>query len=170
MEITHTVYLSIGSNQGDRFYFLQRALKELAARAGKILSVSPIYETMPLGFESNDLFLNACLKLSTLKSPSELYKIINIIEELYGRVRTDLNQYTSRQLDIDIIFYNKQIINTENLQIPHPRFHERLFVLKPLNDLDKGLVDPRSKSSIEQLLMECADESDLNKIKLTLSI
>jgi 2-amino-4-hydroxy-6-hydroxymethyldihydropteridine diphosphokinase len=165
-----TVYLSLGSNQGDRFSLLQTAISEIQKRIGKITVVSPIYETEPIGFESDELFLNACCAVKTNKTPYEILQIINTIESESGRIRNNQNGYSSRPLDIDIILIEDLILDSEELRIPHPRFRERLFVLKPLSDLAENLLDPESEFTIYHLLKTCPDKSVLNKYELSLFI
>lgn len=165
-----TVYFSLGSNQGNRLDFLQTAIDEIRNRIGTIRSVSPVYQSEPLGFDSVDLFLNACCTVETELEPSEILSIINTIESEAGRVRRDAGVYTSRTLDIDIIFIDNSIIQSDELVVPHPRFRERLFVLKPLNDLANSFIDPKTKFTVEQLLKHCPDKSLLNKNEMSLFI
>lgn len=170
MEITHLAYLSIGSNLGNRLENLQYAINEITKAAGKVTAVSSVYETEPIGFESCDWFLNACLSLETSKTPFELLAILNDIERESGRKPKKSDTYESRTLDIDIIFFDQQIIESHTLHIPHSRFRERLFVLLPLNDLDKDFIDPFTSLTIEKLLLMCRQEGVLRKLNLSLLI
>lgn len=164
------VYLSIGSNLGDRFKNLQFSISELSKKAGKVISVSNVYETDPVGFQSENLFLNACLKLETSKPATEILQICNQIESLAGRIRTNSHEYESRLLDIDIIFFGNEIINSKDLKVPHPHFRKRQFVLMPLNDLDKDFIDPVSALTLGQLLLSSSSTGNLRKIDLSLNI
>lgn len=165
-----TVYFSLGSNQGDRLAYLQTAINEINSRVGKIQAISNVYQSEPVGFDSNDLFLNACCSATTTLEPSEILKCINTIEYESGRVRLDASVYSSRTLDIDIIFIDNIVVQTEELIIPHQHFRERQFVLKPLNDLAKDFIDPETKFTVEHLLKICPDKSKLSKYELSLFI
>lgn len=165
-----TVFFSLGSNQGDRLAFLQTAIFEINKRVGDIIAVSSVYESEPFGFDSDELFLNACCSVKTSKEPIDILRIINTIESESGRVRTNQKRYSSRPLDIDIVLIDALILQTDELTIPHPRFRERLFVLKPLSDLAKTLVDPETELTIEHLLKASTDKSILNKYEMSLFI
>lgn len=159
----NSVILSIGSNLGDRHSILQKALNEIAAQLGKINTISSIYESAALGFESDDCFLNLCIEVETLYTPLETLTILQSIEKENGRIRSVESGYTSRPLDIDIIFYNNLILDLPTLQIPHPLYTERLFVLIPLNEISKDYLDPRTFLTLEQVLYNCPDQSILTK-------
>ena len=169
MELVHSYYLSIGSNLGDRLNHLQFGVNELQP-LGLIEKISCIYETEAIGFETDNLFLNACLILRTRLSPEELLIKIHAIESAAGRVRIGDGKYHSRPLDIDIIFFNQDVFQSENLTIPHPKYAERKFVLLPLNDLSENLTDPVSKTSIKTLINDCLDLSKVEQRQLTLFI
>ena len=169
MEVVHSYYLSIGSNLGDRLNHLQFGVNELQP-LGLIEKISCIYETEAIGFETDNLFLNACLILRTRLSPEELLIKIHAIESAAGRVRIGDGKYHSRPLDIDIIFFNQDVFQSENLTIPQPKYAERKFVLLPLNDLSENLTDPVSKTSIKTLINDCLDLSKVEQRQLTLFI
>ena len=169
MEVVHSYYLSIGSNLGDRLNHLQFGVNELQP-LGLIEKISCIYETEAIGFETDNSFLNACLILRTRLSPEELLIKIHAIESAAGRVRIGDGTYHSRPLDIDIIFFNQDVFQSENLTIPHPKYAERKFVLLPLNDLSENLTDPVSKTSIKTLINDCLDLSKVEQRQLTLFI
>lgn len=159
----NTVVLSLGSNLGDRYTTLQNAISTISSKIGKVTAESFIYESEALGFESKDRFLNMCVQVETKLTPLEILELINSIEKENGRVRNSNIEYTSRSLDIDIIFYNDLILELPALKIPHPRFTERLFVLVPLNDITSDLLDQRTFLNVEQLLVNCQDKSVLTK-------
>ena len=159
----NSLILSIGSNQGDKSKYLEKSLEEIEKRIGKITKKSFIYETEPVGFESNDSFLNACLEVKTNLNLTEIIAITQEIEKENGRMTKSISEYKSRTLDIDIIFFNSLSINTETLQIPHPRYTERLFVLIPLCDIISQFQDPVNGLTIEQLNVLCSDSSRLPK-------
>ncbi len=152
------VYLGLGSNLGDRIELLRKAIRMINEAAGKVVALSSVYETEPLGLESGGDFLNLVLSLETDLSPSGLLGRILMIESKLGRVRCE-TRYTSRTIDIDILLYNNEIIEKEALSIPHPRLHQRKFVLMPLTELVPGLVHPVSGKTVTELLDSCSDTS-----------
>lgn len=158
MERINTAYLSLGSNIEDRYDYLVQACKKLT-EFGIIEEISPIYETSPLGFKAESNFLNLVLKFKSEESAPDLLKAINSIENQLGRVRKQSKEYTSRVIDLDIICFNDEIINTEKLSIPHPRYTNRNFVLIPLSDIAPDLFDPILKISIKELLNLSTDQS-----------
>jgi 2-amino-4-hydroxy-6-hydroxymethyldihydropteridine diphosphokinase len=159
----NSVIFSLGSNQGNKSNYLEKALKEIEQRIGKISKRSFIYETEPVGFESNDRFLNACIEVKTNLNPNEILAITQQIEIENGRSVKSLSAYASRTLDIDIIFFNSLVVKSETIQIPHPRYSERLFVLIPLCDIAPKFKDPTNALTIKQLKDVCSDTSELPK-------
>ncbi len=153
-------YLLTGSNLGDRAGNLQAAISFIQQRAGKLVQCSPVYESSSWGFEHPTPFLNQALKLETEHKPDALLKILLEIETLQGRLRNSLsNDYEARTIDIDILFYNEEIIGTADLSIPHPKLHLRRFVLKPLTAIAPLFVHPILGRDIEALLKACPDDS-----------
>ena len=154
---------------GDRQSYLELAVGMISYRAGKIRSLSSIYETPAWGFES-DAFLNLCLGLETTLSPEELLRELLAIEVLLGRKRSRQKGYTARTIDLDILFYDHKIINTKYLQLPHPRLEERAFILTPLCEVASDLIHPSHNQSIRQLALNCPDHAVINCLneKLTL--
>lgn len=169
MGVYKTAYLSIGSNLGNRELLLQKAIFEIGRKAGEVRQTSAIYETPSWGFEAED-FLNACLEIQTLLTPENLLATLLEIEANFGRLRNNTEGYQSRTLDIDIIYYEKEIINTERLTIPHPKLQERKFILKPLADISPQFYHPIFNKDTRNLLQECKDKSVLTKIALKLFI
>ncbi|RUA16324.1 MAG: 2-amino-4-hydroxy-6-hydroxymethyldihydropteridine diphosphokinase [Flavobacteriia bacterium] len=161
------VYLSLGSNLGNRRATLQKAIFRIQQRAGSILDISSVYENPAVGFEGND-FLNICISLLTPLSPDELLDTLMQIEREFGRVRSDTKTYGSRTLDIDIIYYGNEIVKTDRLAIPHPQMQHRNFVLKPLADIAPQLYHPVFQKDTRNLLQECKDRSKLTKTKYQL--
>lgn len=157
------VVLSLGSNLGDRYTTLQNAIRTISSKIGSITLESHIYESEALGFESKDRFLNMCIQVKTELAPLEILEQINSIEKENGRIRNSNLGYSSRSLDIDIIFYNDLILDLPTLKIPHPRYTERLFVLVPLSGILIDYLDQRTFLSVEQLLNNCQDKSILTK-------
>ncbi|MEP2057628.1 MAG: 2-amino-4-hydroxy-6-hydroxymethyldihydropteridine diphosphokinase [Maribacter litoralis] len=162
MGVYKTALLSIGSNLGNRQLLLQKAIFEIGKVAGEIRQVSATYETPSWGFEGED-FLNACLELQTLLSPNDLLKELLDIETAFGRERNHSESYQSRTLDIDIIYYDKDVINTDALTIPHPKMQERKFILKPLADISPQFYHPIFNKDTRNLLQECKDKSSITK-------
>jgi 2-amino-4-hydroxy-6-hydroxymethyldihydropteridine diphosphokinase len=155
------VYLSLGSNLGNRKENILKAVEMLEHSLHGQIIISPFYESKAVGFESDSKFLNICAKTKTKMSPQELLNIIHEIELKLGRVRSENHEYIDRLIDIDILFHGKRIIKSKNLTIPHPEFYHRKFVLIPLHDIAKNLVDPISKKEIKTILSECNDKSEL---------
>ena len=157
-------YLSLGSNLGDRQINIQSALNQIDKRAGNIISISKLYENPSFGFEG-DMFYNCCIGLKTILSPVELLNEILLIEKEGGRIRKIEEGYLSRTIDIDILFYENQTINSDELKIPHPKLHERNFVIKPLLDIAKGKIHPFFKKSILEIGDDLKDFSQVVEIK-----
>lgn len=142
------VYLSLGSNIGDRKSNLETAISRIAEFA-KVTRQSSIYESEPVDYKEQPDFLNTILSIKTSLSPAELIVKLQEIEHLMGR-KKDIPK-GPRNIDIDIIFYNNEIIEEKNLKIPHPRFSRRNFVLTPMAEIDPTYTDPLSHKTIEEL-------------------
>lgn len=162
MEKLNLVYLSLGSNLGDRFSNLKEAIEGIS-EFGKIIATSKIYESQALGFESENNFLNLCLSIETYSNAIEFLMLTKKIEKALGRSKTGERSttYSDRLIDIDIIFFNDEIINTEELIIPHPEFSSRKFVLQPLLDIVTNFKDPRTQETIANISLNCSDDSIL---------
>lgn len=156
------VYLSLGSNQGNRLAQLQQCIFRLNERLGKTLAVSSVYENAAVGFVGDD-FLNACILLETERNPTEVLTEILALEKEMGRERSETGCYSSRTLDIDIIYFNEDIISHENLTVPHPKMAERNFVLKPLADIAPQVYHPVLKKDTRNLLQQSKDGNPLTK-------
>jgi len=146
------VYLSLGSNLGDKPFNLLQAIVYIVNKTGKISAISSVYETKPSGFESLNNFLNMMVCVETLLLPDELLSITQSIEKMIGRRNKSIHSYQDRLIDIDIIAYNDLIINSENLQLPHPLFHKRRFVLEPFNEIAPDYIHPVLKKKVSELL------------------
>ena len=147
-----TIYLALGSNIGDREGHLRAAIENLSTAGITIIRESPIYETAPVGLADQRWFLNMVLEAETALFPMQLLTRTGKIERLLGRVRTIANG--PRTIDIDILFYANAVIRAPRLQIPHPRMHERRFVLAPLADLAPALRHPVTRKTVAQMLSE----------------
>lgn len=146
------VYLSLGSNKGDRIGFVQQAATLLGSVEGiTIARTSAFYETEPWGMKSDNWFVNAVLELKTKLSPQSLLLECQRIELQLGRKRGESSNYSDRTIDIDILFYGKDIINEENLKIPHEYLHLRAFTLVPLLELIPDFVHPVLQKTITEL-------------------
>ncbi|WP_228237065.1 2-amino-4-hydroxy-6-hydroxymethyldihydropteridine diphosphokinase [Allomuricauda sp. M10] len=160
----HKVYLSFGSNLGNRIANLQKAIFRTQQQVGLVLDISSVYENPAVGFEGDD-FLNICISVLTPLEPKALLDTLLDIEQEFGRVRSHGDGYSSRTLDIDIIYYGQEIINTDDLVIPHPQMQNRNFVLKPLSDIAPQFYHPIFEKDTRNLLQECRDKSKLTKTK-----
>lgn len=156
----NTVYLLLGTNEGDRINWLQFAVEQLDLYCGNISAKSNIYETAAWGIEDQPDFLNMAVKLETDLSPTGLLKQTNDIEQKAGRQRTV--KWGQRTLDIDLLFYNNEIINTPGLSIPHPEIQNRRFALVPLNELAPLYTHPKLDLSVSELLKMCPDSLSAN--------
>jgi len=161
-------YLMLGSNIGEKRKNLEKAADALAKAGNRILVRSPIYESEPWGFQHSEYFYNQLIILQTEFPPKILLLKILEIEENMGRIRNS-KEYEARIIDIDIIYYDKLVLNTESLVIPHPRMAERRFVLKPLLDLAPDLVHPVNGKTTWEMYRECEDELSIKKIDLILN-
>jgi 2-amino-4-hydroxy-6-hydroxymethyldihydropteridine diphosphokinase len=160
------VYIALGSNIGDRVGFLTEAIRKIK-KIGEVRSVSSLYESEPMGFEAETKFLNAVLELETTMDPLELLKKLKNIEEESGRKEKSSNQnYTSRELDLDIILYDRQIILSKDLVIPHPEYTRRRFVLEPFVEIARDCIDPISQLKMKTILEQCEDKSELICLKM----
>lgn len=160
------IFLSLGSNLGNRSEMLKQAIEAIGAKCGEAIAVSNLYQTEPVGFASNLPFLNCCIEIETEYSPTELVAALLEIELQQGRTRNkEQLGYANRLIDIDIVFYNHLVLDSPNLIVPHPRMHLRRFVLLPLSELCPQFVHPVLKKTVADLLAECADVS---KVELTL--
>jgi len=157
-----TTYLALGSNIGDRETNLCAAIQSISAAGIPVLRESPIYETEPVGLTDQRWFLNMVVEAETALFPMQLLTRTGKIERALGRVRTVANG--PRTIDIDILLYGNAVIRTPRLEIPHPRMHERRFVLAPLADLAPALRHPLLRQTVRQLL-DAAPPQNIRKLK-----
>lgn len=154
------IYLLTGGNLGDRLLHLQQAAARLEHTVGPIVEKSSIYETAAWGFTGQGPFLNQVLYMQTALDPTSLLSQILAIELELGRKR--VQKMGPRVIDIDILFYGNEIINTPDLIVPHPRMADRRFVLTPLHEIAPQLLHPVFHKTIELLLQECSDPLAVN--------
>jgi 2-amino-4-hydroxy-6-hydroxymethyldihydropteridine diphosphokinase len=158
------VFLGIGTNLGNRERNLEQAIAGIEKLLGRVLFSSSLYETEPWGFQAEEKFLNMVVKIETILAPDNLLGKIHILESILGRVR-GTEGYTSRLIDIDILFYDDLIIDEEHLKIPHPLLNKRKFVLIPLCEIEPGMIHPGLGKTISDLLHMCTDSSVVNIYK-----
>jgi len=158
MELQHQIILSLGSNQGDRLENIVHCLELIHHEIGTVIKVSRLYETPSWGFDS-DAFYNCVLILHSSKTADKILEQVLNVEKKLGRIRNQESGYQSRIIDIDIIAFDDEIINTGNLQIPHPLMQNRKFVLLPFQDLNSDWKHPVLKKTISELLQITPDDS-----------
>lgn len=156
------VYLGIGTNIGDRSENIQTCLKLIERHAGRLVESSSIYETEPWGVENQDNYYNLVVRIDTGLTPDKLLKTTQSIEKEMGRIKTE--RWAARIIDIDILFYEDQIIKQPGLTIPHPRLLKRNFVLEPLIEIAPNFIHPIKQKSLLSLRTENPDVSGIKKL------
>ena len=156
------VYLLLGGNAGNRKQYINKAIDELSLYPVQPGIKSSFYETAAWGKEDQPEFLNIAIYIETSLSPTELLNAIHEIESNAGRLRTE--KWGQRTLDMDILFYNTEIIELPELTIPHPYMQDRRFTLVPLAEIAPDLMHPVFKKTISQLLEECPDKLEVRKV------
>ena len=155
------VCLSLGSNLGLRETYLRKALQALDKELGSLVKCSSFYETLPWGFSSDSLFLNAAACFDTLLSPEEVLAVTQQIEKSLGRKeKSRQGQYADRCIDIDILLYDDKVMQTPDMILPHPHMAERMFVLEPLAEIMPHMLHPQLRKTILQLKEELAERSE----------
>jgi 2-amino-4-hydroxy-6-hydroxymethyldihydropteridine diphosphokinase len=156
------VFLSLGSNLGDRLGNLQAAFRLISEQVGEIVAASSVYETEPWGHDSGLNFYNQVISLATSCNPLTLLRQLKDIEKQCGR-NHNLQRYAPRELDLDILFYNREIVDAPKLKIPHPALKLRNFVLVPLAEIAPGFIHPETGESVMQMLATCRDDKRILK-------
>ncbi len=156
------VYFVVGGNLGDRERYLERTKSLISERVGLILRNSSLYESEPWGFEHDQNFLNQVIIVDTQLSPAAILLEISFIEGVLGRERNG-NGYSARTADIDILFYDQQVVFSPSLVIPHRFLHKRLFVLTPLSEVAPDLIHPLFSVTVRDLISTCEDTTKVWK-------
>ncbi len=165
MKSQNQVILSLGSNQGDRLMNLQNCIDTIHKQVGTVIKISNLYETSSWGFESEPFF-NCALILHTYLSAHSVLEHVLAIEKQLGRIRIDkTSAYQARLIDIDVIAFNDEIIESDTLQVPHPLMQDRNFVLLPILDLNLNWIHPVFHKSINELIQTSSDKSSCIKIQ-----
>ena len=147
----YIAYIGIGSNVGNKTHQCERAISEiLKFDSHKLLTKSSFFKTKPIGYTSQDWFVNGVIKIETDLEPMNLLRVLKTIESQLGR--TETFQWGPRTIDLDILLFDDREMGTEELQIPHPLLHERQFVLIPLVEIDRDLVHPVLRKTVGELL------------------
>jgi len=158
--MVHRAYLSLGSNEGNREKWLLQAIALIGSQAGHVTATSSIYETAAWGLTEQPSFLNMALELHMELTPMALLDAILHIERELGRER--LVKWGPRTIDIDILFYDQEVLQLPELTIPHPYLHERRFVLQPLTEIAGTYEHPVLHKAVQQLLEECPDKLEVH--------
>lgn len=158
-------YLGLGSNLGNRLAFMRGGRDAICAWAGvEFEAASGVYETEPQGGPPDSPeYLNAVLAVRTTLSPRDLFNACRAVEDDFGRVRQ--GRWAPRTLDIDLLMYDALIVHEEDLQIPHPRLHERLFVLVPFVEIAPEIVHPQKLAPLSELIRDCSGNRDVRLLR-----
>jgi 2-amino-4-hydroxy-6-hydroxymethyldihydropteridine diphosphokinase len=160
-----TVHLALGSNLGDRQRNIETAYKLIEERVGRVTSSSAFYFSKPVGFASEHDFVNSACEVRTDLNAEELLEAIQGIERDMGRVqKSDSGGYADRIIDIDWILAGERVINTPRLVVPHPRMHERDFVLLPMNEIAPNAIHPLLQKSVRELTEELSSDNAIRDL------
>jgi len=162
----NTAYILLGSNDGDRMQHLLNALTLMKQQVGTVVKESAIYTTLAWGNTEQPDFLNQVVCINTRLSPQQLLNTLLEIEKKLGRIRTTA-KWMQRIIDLDILFYNNDIIDAQDLHIPHPHLQDRKFVLIPLQEIAATYIHPVFKKNIATLTAECKDSLEVQKSIIT---
>lgn len=163
MKPPKSVYIALGSNEGNRLDFLQNAVYEIQRKVGEVKRISEVYETPAWGFEGNP-FLNACIAVSSRFPAAKVLQLLLDIETSMGRKRKNTAGYQNRVIDLDIVLYEEEVHDTEFLKVPHPEILNRKFVLLPLADIASEVKHPLKNEKIGQLLRQSTDLFEIHAI------
>ena len=158
-------YISLGSNMGQRLEEIREAVVQIQKKIGILTDLSSLFESPTWGFEGPD-FLNACIGIQTDFTPHELLQKLLKIERQMGRLRSLKSGYSSRNIDLDLLFFDNQVLDNEDLVLPHPRLEFRRFILSPMCEIAPDFIHPRLGKSLMNLSRLCKDNSSIRKIPL----
>ena len=146
------VYFGLGTNLGDKEHNLRLAVRKIEERVGKVVSLSAFYATAPWGFSSEHTFLNAAACVETLLPPLSVLHLTQEIEREIGRTHKSVGGvYSDRVIDIDLLLYGDQVLDTPELKLPHPLMHERRFVMEPLAEIAPDVMHPVLNKTMQEL-------------------
>ncbi|MHC1730649.1 MAG: 2-amino-4-hydroxy-6-hydroxymethyldihydropteridine diphosphokinase [Bacteroidales bacterium] len=160
-QFTSTVIAGLGSNLGDRFAALGRAMELIGEEAGEITAASSVWESEPWGFDADELFLNMVVVIRTTLEPARMMQLFRSIEGRMGRKRSGGGKYESRIIDLDILLWDNRVITLPGLEVPHPKLHSRRFVLEPLAEVAPEATHPVTGLTVAEMLELCDDRSDV---------
>lgn len=163
----HTAYIGMGSNVGDKLLQCQKAISELLKIDNhRLLAQSSFYKTQPVGYASQDWFVNGVIEIETDLDAQGLFRSLKAVESRLGRQETF--RWGPRTIDLDLLFYDDEQFQSEELRIPHPRLHERRFVLVPLAEINPLLMHPVLKKTVQELLDHLEEDQGVEKLFLPL--
>jgi len=161
LKTQRNIYLSLGTNQGNKTENLQQAIDLIADKMGNVLKKSSVYKTASWGFDGKDFF-NICIQISSFLHPEKLLQTALDIENSLGRVRDNSKSYINRNIDIDILLIDDEIIFSKDLTVPHPKMLERKFVLVPFSEIASNVIHPIAKKTIQNCANNCMDTTEIN--------
>jgi len=159
----HIAYIGIGSNLGDKLHHCEKAISEiLKIDRHKLLAKSSLFKTQPIGYTSQNWFVNGVIKIETDLEAPELLRTLKTTESQLGR--TETFRWGPRTIDLDILFFDDIEIHTEELQIPHPLIQDRQFVLIPLAEIDRNFIHPVLKKTVQELLNNFKEDQGVERL------
>jgi len=158
------VYLCLGGNLGNCLVNLNKASELIANRVGNVTGLSSVYQSQAWGMNAAPDFFNQVIKVETRLTAKDLIIVLLEIEKTLGRERTETTGYQNRIMDIDVLFFNDEVIKTDTLEIPHPRLHLRNFVLFPLQEIASNFMHPILKKTSTELVKSSPDKGEIKKL------